>query len=862
MALPVATPAPAQICPKRICEVGSEGGLLLPLGLKLFGDDSEQRLDFGFRAFLYMLALSWTFMGVAIVSDVFMGAIERITSKKKQVNCKNTGRDITVKVWNDTVANLTLMALGSSAPEILLSVIELCSGDMYSGPLGPSTIVGSAAFNLFCISAVCVVAIPGGETRMIKDTHVFVITASFSVFAYLWLYFIVLVSSENIITVWEAVVTFLQFPVLVALSFHADRGGFSSQKIRDGLIHHPTSRTSMSVVSKSELAQIEVKIRQKHTEDSTPVSDEALVKMIQQEHAGPKSRAQYRVQATRDMVGGKRINKHVGGGDSAAIFAGSSISSVTPFDPTAPSLKMDDIVIEFPSATYSVIESVGTLTLQVKRYCSTECGMAACMVDFKTRDGSAKAGEDYTPIEGTLEFAGGEDSKSISVTIIDDTAYEDDEEFFVDLSNARCHDANYSACVGRNKTAQISIVDDDEPGILRFQEDTVRVVEGLEKKIIAVNVRRMNGSTGTISCKYHTECGTALKDRDYISSSGTVSFVNGQTSSVVDLTILPRGRYDTREEFKLILTEARDTKFDATTEGGAESCILTIFIEADEKDKGRVDRLMQALQLDLDKAQIGHTTWTDQFRSAFYVNGGGDGDDGGDGNNEDGSASMMDWLMHILTVFWKVLFSIIPPADYCDGWPCFVVSLSMIGAVTAVIGDLASLLGCVLDLKGSITAITFVALGTSLPDTFASKTAAEQDPYADASIGNITGSNSVNVFLGLGMPWTIGAIYWMMVDKDSETARTWADKYPQVALEQKGTLQFVVIGGDLGFSVMVFSVMAVVCILVLFWRRRMFGGELGGPKGPKYATAVFFVLLWFIYIAMSSWKAMDSGGCK
>merc|ERR1712110_1042913 len=67
-----------------------------------------------------------------------------------------------------------------------------------------------------------------------------------------------------------------------------------------------------------------------------------------------------------------------------------------------------------------------------------------------------------------------------------------------------------------------------------------------------------------------------------------------------------------------------------------------------------------------------------------------------------------------------------------------------------------------------ITAITFVALGTSLPDTFASKTAATMDPYADASIGNVTGSNSVNVFLGLGIPWTMGAIYWMAVGATDE----------------------------------------------------------------------------------------------
>ena len=34
------------------------------------------------------------------------------------------------------------------------------------------------------------------------------------------------------------------------------------------------------------------------------------------------------------------------------------------------------------------------------------------------------------------------------------------------------------------------------------------------------------------------------------------------------------------------------------------------------------------------------------------------------------------------------------------------------------------------------------------------------DDTADNSIGNVTGSNSVNVFLGLGLPWLIAAIYW------------------------------------------------------------------------------------------------------
>ena len=78
---------------------------------------------------------------------------------------------VEVRIWNDTVANLTLMALGSSAPEILLSIIEIVGNEFESGSLGPGTIVGSAAFNLMGISAVCIAAIPGVESRQIKGSN-------------------------------------------------------------------------------------------------------------------------------------------------------------------------------------------------------------------------------------------------------------------------------------------------------------------------------------------------------------------------------------------------------------------------------------------------------------------------------------------------------------------------------------------------------------------------------------------------------------------------------------------------------------------------------------------------------------------
>merc|ERR1719335_849171 len=240
-----------------------------------------------------------------------MSAIEAVTAKKKRVPLKGAmdhnknPRMITVKVWNDTVANLTLMALGSSAPEILLSIIELLGASFYSGALGPSTIVGSAAFNLFCISAVCVSAITDG-VRYIKDTAVFAVTASFSVFAYLWLVVILMLITPDIVDIWEGLLTFLYFPILVTLAYVADIGYFSG-KVREEVV---SSRVTAAEMSKEELAEMVLKIKHQYGQNLT---DEQAVAILEKQTAPPKSRAEYRIAATRAMAGGHRVdveNKH------------------------------------------------------------------------------------------------------------------------------------------------------------------------------------------------------------------------------------------------------------------------------------------------------------------------------------------------------------------------------------------------------------------------------------------------------------------------------------------------------------------------------------------------------------------------
>ena len=56
-------------------------------------------------------------------------------------------------------------------------------------------------------------------------------------------------------------------------------------------------------------------------------------------------------------------------------------------------------------------------------------------VDYATEDGTATAGADYTATSGTLTFAAGETTKTVSVTLLDDAVDEGKETFKLKLSN-------------------------------------------------------------------------------------------------------------------------------------------------------------------------------------------------------------------------------------------------------------------------------------------------------------------------------------------------------------------------------------------------------------------------------------------
>lgn len=811
-----------------------------------------------------------------------MAAIEVITSQEKEITIKDksSGKKhiITVKIWNETVANLSLMALGSSAPEILLSVIEIIGRGFSAGELGPSTIVGSAAFNLFMITAVCVSVLPTGEVRRIRHLNVFFFTATCSVFAYVWMYVILSVSSPGVIDIWEGVITLICFPGMVGVAWMIDcninfyrylrkkvrktnkhghqiiqtgDGDIVGLSVRDGgdmeknhLDEASYDTREIEFFAYKEGDDPEAHMREKKrlameayhkAKAKYPDADsETLQQLVEAENRKMqhKSRAYYRIQAVRHMTGQGGVFKKP---DQAAIA-----EKIEEHKKEVEATQHADGVY-FDPPEYTVVESCGTCYLTVVRYGPTLYDTVE--VDYETLDGSANAGDDYEESKGTLIFNPGETEKNIAIKINDDDVFELDEHFYCKLTGVRCRDKNKKMELGKNDSATVTILDDDYPGVFTIENARYEVMETVG--VLTVRLIRLIGARGVVRIPYHTEGVTAKGGgEDYEDCIGEVEFPNEEFVKDIEIMIVDREEYEKDKVFNIVLGEPEVIQMDEANisniasvedeslrkilEAGkpalGENKTAEVHIVECQEFKNTIDSMLGKANM---ASFLKSSSWYEQFKEAFQVSAGDDDDE----NDEDVEPSYYDYFMHYLSLIWKVMFAFVPPTDIWGGWACFWVSIIMIGVLTAFTGDIASHFGCTIGLADSVVAISFVALGTSLPDTFASKVATINDDTADSSVGNVTGSNSVNVFLGIGLAWSVAAFYHTI----------------------NGS-KFTVDPGNLGFSVLVFCVEALVCIGLMMFRRfyKPIGAELGGPTNWRIITSSFCVLLWFIYIILSS----------
>ncbi|XP_014512864.1 magnesium/proton exchanger isoform X1 [Vigna radiata var. radiata] len=502
----------------------------------------ESALGDGFRAFLYFLGLAYCFIGLSAITARFFQSMENVVKHtRKVVEVDPVTKTETIrheKVWNYTVADISLLAFGTSFPQISLATIDAIQnmGNLYAGGLGPGTLVGSAAFDLFPIHAICVVVPKAGELKKIADLGVWLVELFWSFWAYIWLYIILEVWTPNVVTLWEALLTVLQYGLLLIHAYAQDK--------RWPYISLPIAR------------------------DERP--------------------------------------------------------------------------------------------------------------------------EDWVPEE---------------------TPY--------------------------------------------FKQEVYQKMNSSEIK----HVREENRDTFDIF-SIHSENPT-------------------------DPLCVTVPQTDDEAE---ILDKAKETTLEDTH-------LLTIWRQ----------QFVDALRLKNPEAK--------KLKNTYLL--------------------LVRIFWQLLLLPWRFLFAFVPPCQIAHGWVSFICSLLFISGIAYIVTKITELISCVTGINGYVIAFTALASGTSWPDLVASKIAAERQKTADSAIANITCSNSVNIYVGIGVPWLIDTLYNFIAYREPLRIQS---------------------AGGLSFSLIVFFCTSVGCISVLVFRRIIFGAELGGPRLWAWITCAFFMLLWIIFVVLSSLK--------
>eukprot|EP00250_Pteridium_aquilinum_P002908 c13154_g1_i2 orf=442-1935(+) len=476
----------------------------------------EESLSNIARGILYCFALAYCFLGLSAITARFFLGMENIVQQTREVSTYELGSGRRIvkreRVWNYTVADITLLAFGTSFPQISLATIDACMnlGNLYAGGVGPGTLVGSAACDLYLIHAACIIIPKRGSIKKVLDLGVWAVELAWSLWAYVWLYIILLVWTPQVITIWEAGLTVLQFFILILHAYAQDKGwpfisiSFLDQRKRESWIASDASHCSEVLNGQ---------------ESSQPTR--------QQEH------------------------------DTFALL----------IDPNIPA--------------------------------------------------AARTEEEHAWIYTKLLW----------------------QQQFYDI-------------------------------------------------------------------------------------------------------LTPRGGL-----------------------------------------RGSNGKPLQGMQ----------------------------------------------FCYACLAFPWRFAFAFVPPHSLFHGWATFLCSLVFITGISYVVRLLTDLIGCVTGISPYVIAITVLATGTSWPDLAASMIAAYRQPTADSAIANITCSNSVNIFIGIGVPWVINTTYNRAVLK-SEL------RVPSL---------------QLGFILIVFFITFVLCMVVVTARRYFLGGELGGPRKWAWASSGFILFLWAIFLVLA-----------
>lgn len=182
-------------------------------------------------------------------------------------------------------------------------------------------------------------------------------------------------------------------------------------------------------------------------------------------------------------------------------------------------------------SSQKITEGTGTNSVVPFTVNLTSASTSPVTMHYQTVNKTALAGSDYIATSGTLTFAPGERVKTIPVSVIGDSAVELTEAFGLQLSGAQ-----NGILAGSLGIA--TVLDNDAWVAPKLNTSDVQMMRGLKgTKTMVFNVSLNTTTTTPVTVDVATSNVTAIAGQDYAAMSQRLTFLPGETTKQVAVTI-------------------------------------------------------------------------------------------------------------------------------------------------------------------------------------------------------------------------------------------------------------------------------------------------------------------------------------
>ena len=295
-----------------------------------------------------------------------------------------------------------------------------------------------------------------------------------------------------------------------------------------------------------------------------------------------------------DSVTITTVNNSVDAADNTVTVSAVATNDVGITQPTSLPLTITDdddppvVSIEITAAEAAVNEGDSDLTADATVKLDAESGKTVT-VDWKTVDGGAKAGSDYTAVGPTkLTFMPGETSKTVAVTVLNDTEYEPDTESFTieieDPANATLHSSKTSVTVVITSEDAAPLSSDNtlsglstSAGPISFDSETTGYSVDVGNDVTSVTVTPTANDDGATIAVTATDADNATLTVTESSGVYTVTGLKAGDNDI-DIAVTPEDNSDAKT-YTITVTRALPTvSIDATSDANEDAGTISFTV--------------------------------------------------------------------------------------------------------------------------------------------------------------------------------------------------------------------------------------------------------------------------------------------